>query len=523
MKDAYVRRYRKLEARRAPHPRLEELLWDTYGVMLYQEDVMQVAALLAGMDLSEADLLRRALQKRRASEIPALCERFVAGSIEQGVAREDALRVWDLVSNFASFGFCKAHAVTYGRISYRAVWLKTHYPATYLAAFLESETGYYDTRVYVEEARRLGVSILPPDVNASAARDWQPRVPLSGAWLTCPGLETGETACAAFSPLSSPGQVSQAPLEATRAGERTSLATSSTAIRIPLGQVRGLGESTLRTIVAAREAGGRFVSLPDFLERTGAQGDEAEALIRCGAFDGFDRTIPELLWRLHLLRAPARRVPKGAGLDARELAALRATPGSREAARAQDPLAAARAKTAGWNGAGIGAGNVDLAPGATASLFGPPETGAPALPRLPDHDRLTRGRLEHEVLGLTVSAHPTALFPCPADARIAAREGLGAAHARPVNPIGARDVPHRAGARVTLRGWPAATRHVRTSDGRTMRFLTLEDETGLAEVVVFADVYERDGAHLAEAGVLCVTGTVEDQMGACTLHAEVIW
>jgi DNA polymerase III alpha subunit len=92
-----------------------------------------------------------------------------------------------------------------------------------------------------------------------------------------------------------------------------------------------------------------------------------------------------------------------------------------------------------------------------------------------------------------------------------------------VNPIAARDVPHRAGARVTLRGWPAATRHVRTVDGRTMRFLTLEDATGLAEVVVFADVYERDGAHLAESGVLCVTGTVEDQMGACTLHAEVIW
>jgi DNA-directed DNA polymerase III PolC len=479
MKDAYVRRYRGLEARRAPHPRLEELLWDTYGVMLYQEDVMQVAALLAGMDLAEADLLRRALQKRRASEIPALCERFVAGAIDQGVTREDALRVWDLVSNFASFGFCKAHAVTYGRISYRAAWLKTHHPAAFLAAFLESETGYYDPRVYVEEARRLGVTILPPDVNQSDATLWS---------------------------------------------------ADDVAIRVPLAQVRGLGERTIAAVLAAREKSGRFVSLPDFLERTGAQGDEVEALIRCGAFDGFDRTIPELLWRLHLLRAPARRIPKDAHLDARELAALRATPHSRETARSKDLLRAARAKTAGWNGAGIGAGNVDLAPGETASLFGPPETGAPALPRLPDHDRLTRGRLEHEVLGLTVSEHPTTLFPCPADARIAARELVASARenpgglrAGPVNPIAARDVPHRAGARVTLRGWPAATRHVRTVDGRTMRFLTLEDATGLAEVVVFADVYERDGAHLAESGVLCVTGTVEDQMGACTLHAEVIW
>ncbi|MBL8860570.1 MAG: hypothetical protein JNK02_01035 [Planctomycetes bacterium] len=284
-----------------------------------------------------------------------------------------------------------------------------------------------------------------------------------------------------------------------------------------------MSEVTLGAIVAARAAGGRFVSLPDFLERTGAQADEAEALIRCGAFDGLDRTIPELLWRLHMLRAPARRVPRDAGLDPRELAALRSTPSSRTAARAKDPLAAARARAAGWAGAGIGAGNVDLAPGETASLFSAPEAGAPALPRLPDHDRLTRGRLEHEILGLTVSAHPTALFVCPADARIAARESLGSERARPVNPIPARDVPQSAGARVTLRGWPAATRHVRTADGRTMRFLTLEDESALAEVVIFPDVYERDGAHLSETGVLCVTGTVQDQMGACTLHAEVIW
>lgn len=481
MKDAYVRRYRGLEPRRAPHPRLEKLLWSTYGVMLYQEDVMQVASLLAGMDLAEADLLRRALQKKKsAKDLPDLRERFVGGAVAQGVEHADALRVWDLISNFASFGFCKAHAVTYGRIAYRAAWLKTHHPATFLAAFLESDTGYYATRVYVEEARRMGVTILPPDVNSSAVHAWFANGPRP-------------------------------------------------AIRVPLGRVRGLSATTLEAIVAARAHGGHFVSLPDFLERTGAQGDEAEALIRCGAFEGLDRTIPELLWRLHLLRVPTRRMPKDSGLDARELAALRATPRSRDASRSKDAardekaVRAARAKTAGWNGVGIGVGNLDLAPGETMSLFGPPETGAPALPRLPDHDRATRGRLEHELLGLTVSTHPTELFPCPGDARIAAREGLGGERARTVNPISARDVPHRAGARVTLRGWPAATRTVRTVDGRVMRFLTLEDQTGLAEVVIFADVYERDGAHLAETGVLCVTGTVEDQMGACTLHAEVIW
>ncbi len=466
MKDAYIRRYRGLEPRAAPHPRLTELLWDTYGVMLYQEDVMQVASILAGMDLAEADLLRRALQKKRPGDLERLCERFVAGCEEQGVERADALRVWDLIANFASFGFCKAHAVTYGRIAYRAVWLKTHHPAEYLAAFLASETGYYDPRVYVEEARRLGVAILGPDVNRSART------------FTCEG---------------------------------------GRALRIGLGQVKGLSERTLDALFDTRAQHGPCVSLPDFLERTGAATDEAEALIRCGAFDALDRTIPELLWRLHLLRAPARRVPRDAGLDPAELAALRATP------RSRDALKAARARAAGWGGAGIGVGNADLAPGETAPLFAAPDTPAPALPLLPDYDAATRGRIEYETLGLTVGAHPTTLFPCPADARIAARTQAGGARARPANPLACADVPRSAGARVTLRGWPAATRHVRTAEGRAMRFLTLEDESGLAEVVIFPDVYERDGAQLAGFGTLCVTGTVEDQLGACTLHAEVIW
>ncbi|MHC4839295.1 MAG: DNA polymerase III subunit alpha, partial [Planctomycetota bacterium] len=157
MKEAYVRRFRGLEEPQPPHPRLTELLWDTHGIMLYQEDVMQAATLLA---------VRRTLQKR-GRPLGPLRERFLDGAQENGVERADAARVWELISNFVSFAFCKAHAVTYGRIAYRAVWLKAHYPAVYMAAFLASETGYYAARVYVEEARRLGVPILPPDINRS--------------------------------------------------------------------------------------------------------------------------------------------------------------------------------------------------------------------------------------------------------------------------------------------------------------------------------------------------------------------
>lgn len=473
MKDAYVRRFRQLEDPRPPHPRLSDLLWETHGVMLYQEDVMQVASRMAGMDLAEADLLRRALQKRRARDLEEVARRFLAGCAEEGIARADAVRVWDLIANFASFAFCKAHAVTYGRIAYRAVWLKTHHPAVYLAAFLASETGYYDARVYVEEARRLGVPILPPDVNRSErtfAVEWSPGPALRPA----------------------------------------------PAIRIGLSSVKGLSQRATDTILASRASRGPFVSLPDFLERTRAHRDEAEALIQVGAFDDFDRTRPELLWRLHLLNAPVRRVPRrsaeDAPLDPAQLAACRATPAS----RARDTLASARAKIGGWHANGLGLGHADLAPGECAALFPEPETPALALPRLPDVDARTRGQLEFAGLGLTIRAHPTAIFPCPADARISE-------YRAPANSIACGDLDRFRAGRVTLRGWPAATRHVRTQDGRTMRFLTLEDESGLAEVVIFPDVYERDGRHLAQFGTLCITGVVEDQMGACTLHAETIW
>jgi DNA polymerase III alpha subunit len=284
------------------------------------------------------------------------------------------------------------------------------------------------------------------------------------------------------------------------------------ALRVGLAHVKGVGERTLDALFAARDQDGPFVSLPDFLERTHAHTDECERLIQCGAFDAFDRTIPELLWRLHLLRAPERKTPRAKegenGLDSEVLAACRATPRSRDAVRE------ARERSQGWTGKGIGLGAADLAPGETAPLFPEREAPALALPRLSDVDARVRGSIEHELLGLTVRAHPTTLFPCPADARIAGREALAK------RTIGCGEIARFQGARVTLRGWPAATRHVRTSDGRTMRFLTLEDETGLAECVIFPDVYERDGAHLAEFGTLCASGVVQNQMGACTLHVE---
>jgi DNA-directed DNA polymerase III PolC len=465
MKDAFVRRFRGHEPPTPPHALLTELLHDTHGVMLYQEDVMQAAVAMAGMDLAQADVLRRALAKRRQGELHELERRFHAGCHARGVERADAARVWELISNFASFGFCKAHAVTYGRIAWRTVYLKTHHPAAYLAAFLESRTGYYETRVYVEEARRLGVPILPPDVNRSAvgfSLEWEDARP---------------------------------------------------ALRVGLDRVKGLTERTRDALVAER-AVRPFLSLPDLLTRTGARTDELEHLIQCGACDAFDRTRPEMMWRLHLLVTPARRPPRDAdapALDPGLLAACRGTPEQR----------ARQAATGGWAEAGLGLGSSALERGDTAALFPEPETPALALPRLPELDAATRGRLELTLLGLTVARHPTTLFPCEGEER--ARESAAGGGERPPRTIACRELTSFVGLRVSLRGWLAASRRVRTADARWMRFLTLEDETGLAEVVLFADAYERWGGRLTNRGPFLVSGTVEDQLGARTLHAERIW
>jgi error-prone DNA polymerase len=285
------------------------------------------------------------------------------------------------------------------------------------------------------------------------------------------------------------------------------------AIRVGLGRVKGLSERTLQTILRERERA-PFLSLPDFLTRARAQVDEVEHLIQCGAFDSFDRTRPEMLWRLHLFTAPTRRPPldpdRRHPLDPAGLAACRTTP-------QEQALKSARSRTGGWTGSGIGVGAADLSPGEAASLFPEPETPSLALPRLVEFDATTRGRLELELLGLTVRAHPADLFPCDAEERLAGSSR------RPPEIIPCGTAAGYCNRHVSLRGWLAASRRVRTSAGRWMRFISLEDPTGMIEVVLFPEVYERWGHLLTSRGPFLVSGSVKQQMGAVTLHADRVW
>ncbi len=254
MKDAFIRRARGLEAAVAAHPVLEEVFSDTFGIMLYQEDVIRAAMAVAGMDGADGDSLRRLLGKRKAG--PDHLDGFVVAGLRRGLPRSVLEQVWGEMERFAGYSFCKAHAVTYGRLAFYCVYLKAHWPVAFLCAMLGNDAGYFDKGVYVEEAKRLGARFLPPCV--------------------------------------------------TSGGEGFELVDAQT-IRVGLSEVRGLSAVTIRRILVSRRAGGGFRSLEDFLDRVAPARDEVDRLIRVGALDCLQMSRRELLWRSSVEAGKRRR------------------------------------------------------------------------------------------------------------------------------------------------------------------------------------------------------------------------
>lgn len=248
LRDAFVRRFKGEEAVIHLHPALEPLLADTYGVILYQEQVLRIAHALAGFSLAEADLLRRAMSHfDPGKQMQLLQEKFVAAAQQSaGVPPEIGQHIWELMAAFAGYGFPKAHAASYARVAWRSAWCKTHFPAEFMAAVLANWGGYYSQQVYLSEARRMGLIIRPPHVN-----------------------DSGE----GFTVVKS-----SAPLKTLFMG---------------LGQVRELTRRTLTRILAGRP----YTSLEDFLTRVDPRPAEVTNLAKVGALAGFG-TIPAILNRI---------------------------------------------------------------------------------------------------------------------------------------------------------------------------------------------------------------------------------
>ncbi|MGN7454697.1 DNA polymerase III subunit alpha [Paenibacillus pasadenensis] len=152
-----------------PHPSLEPILRDTHGIIVYQEQIMQIASSMAGFSLGEADLLRRAVSKKKREILDEQRAAFVRGSLGQGYAEAEANRVYDMILRFADYGFPRAHAAAYGVLAFQTAWLKRHHPVAFMASMLASVTGNQrKTGEYIDECRRMGIEVLPPDVNRSS-------------------------------------------------------------------------------------------------------------------------------------------------------------------------------------------------------------------------------------------------------------------------------------------------------------------------------------------------------------------
>jgi DNA-directed DNA polymerase III PolC len=248
LKDAFVRRFKGLEKVSHIHPTLAPVLEETYGVILYQEQVLRIAHDLAGFSVAEADLLRRAMSHfDPGRQMQQLEKKFVTEAERlSGVPVETGERVWEMMAAFAGYGFPKAHAASYARVSWRSAWCKTHFPEEFMAAVLANGGGYYSQRVYLSEARRLGLSVRPPHVNYSG-RNFVVNTNNEGQKILYMGLD----------------------------------------------QVRDLTGRTIERILLNRP----FLSLEDFLARVDPRRQEAENLARVRAFDGLG-SIPTLLQRL---------------------------------------------------------------------------------------------------------------------------------------------------------------------------------------------------------------------------------
>jgi DNA polymerase-3 subunit alpha len=229
------------------HPLLEPILKDTFGVILYQEQVMQIASTLAGFTLGQADLLRRAMSKKKHEVLMAQRGSFIAGCIQRNLEEKLATEVFDLMAHFAGYGFNKSHSAAYALVAYQTAYLKANYPQEFMAALLTSVIGTNEkVGQYIEECRRLKIKILAPDINASKAR----------------------------------------------------FSVSDKAIRFGLGGVKNVGEGAIINIMESRAKQGQFQSLVDFCSKVDMRlvnKRVLESLVLCGAFDSFGHKRSQLL------------------------------------------------------------------------------------------------------------------------------------------------------------------------------------------------------------------------------------
>jgi DNA-directed DNA polymerase III PolC len=431
------------------HPSMQPILEETSGIILYQEQFLRLAHDLAGLDLGDAEKLRKDLGKTRSPEERArLGSLFVAGAIERGIDQLQAERVWEIVAGYTGFGFCKAHACSYALTAYRSGYVKAHYPAEFLASVVNNGGGYYGPSVYLEDARRLRVELLPPDANSS------------GAWCEVP--------------------------------------TGTRSIRLGLQFLKGFSERTIAALTLERRSRGRFHSLPDLMSRVEMKPAEVEALVKVGGCDnlGADANMPritafegglgdaeaaaympaltrkQMMWLLPSLLSVRKSKARGTFYRARANADV-------------DSIRLSMQAT-GSDGLSMQMMMSDLVQGSSDS---PKILGSHlqhlSVPSIGEYSLAEKLHLEREVVGFAVSRNEMELY-----GDHLAEEGV----------VRSCELAKHAGREVRVAGVVVAGRRHTTKDGNPMLFISLQDVDGLVEVVLFSEAYKAHGEVLANGG-----------------------
>ena len=416
MVDPFVRRRRGQERVRYDHPSLKPILRDTYGIILFQEQVLEVAHRFAGMSLEEADDFRSLMSDvRDPGEMENMRSQFVEGAIEtHGVDPDTAHEVFDKVSGFVGYGFCRSHAAAFAKTVYQSAYLKAHHPAAFLAAVMQHRPGMYSQMTLEEEARRFGVEIRGPDIHRSGMRF---------------DLEPGDD--------------------------------TAWAIRKPLTAVQAVSAEAAQNIAWARLEG-PFDSVEDLYRRVDLDIEALRALARSGALDVLAGSSRRALWEVGVLHE--RLGPPGVS----EQPTLFETPAVREA-------------------------------------------DVPDLPELEPTERLTWDLQTHQA----ARRHPMTL----------ARRALQDLEIRPVETCYrfGRHVPVRSGGpppRLTIAGLAILRQRPSTAKGVT--FVTLEDETGFIQCIVYPQVWSAY-EHIFTGGHLIVRGKLQIEGNWRGLIVEEAW
>ena len=426
------------------HPLLDGTLRETYGVIIYQEQVMQIAQVMAGYSLGEADLLRRAMGKKDKAEMAKQQARFVEGALKNGVKQKDAVSIFELVDKFAGYGFNKSHAAAYALISYHTAYMKANYREEFIAASMTLDMGNTDKlAVFASEAKKSGIAVLPPCINSSEI-DFLVEPPPSPLPSSGRGGEWGEATNSWSVPKASPTAplLTPTPNPSPQGGGEP--ARTRGAIRYSLAALKNIGAGAVATIVEERQAGGAYKSLGDFAARLNPKALNKrglETLSEAGAFDTLEPNRALVLGNVEAI----------AGLAARTQA--------------------------------------DKASG-TTDLFAGGGSAVPKLDLRPAKGWTPMERLQHEfdAIGFFLSGHPL-------DQYVPALKSLGVKSFAEFEAAS-----ERGAASARLAGIVLSARERRSAKGNKFAFAIFSDTTGQFEAVIFSDT-------LAAAGDLLEPGT----------------